>query len=114
MARTTLPDPLVRRHLIERALDGAQALRIAEAYLAEERLVEAVDFLRKAGAGDRLAALRAQAIETGDVFLLRAVAAAAGERPAKAEWLAVAAAAAAAGKPRYASEARRQAEAGEE
>ena len=71
MAKSKIPDPLERRHLLERELPPAQALRLAEAYLAEGRTLEAVDFLRKAEAKDRLAALRAEAVAAGDSFLLR-------------------------------------------
>lgn len=110
MARRKLPKPLERRHLIERELPAAQALRIAEAYLEEGRRVEAIDFLAKAGARERLAELRAEAVGEGDVFLLRSAANALGEEPAAAEWRALAEAAEAAGKQRYAVEARRQAE----
>lgn len=108
MARNVLPDPLQRRHLVERELPAAQALRTAEAYLAEGRMLEAVDFLRIAGAAERLAELRRGALEAGDLFLLRAVAAAAGEAPRHDEWDALARAAEAAGKLRYAADARRQ------
>ena len=87
-----------------------QSLAIAEAYLAEGRVVEALDFLRKAEASERLAELRQQAVEQGDLFLLRSVAHAVGEVPGRSEWVALADAAAAAGKERYASEARRLAE----
>jgi hypothetical protein len=92
----------------------AQALRIAEAYLEEGRELEAVDFLRKGGAAERLAELRRKAIASGDAFLLRSVASASGEPPAREEWLALAEAAAAAGKLRYAEEGRRQTQRGEE
>jgi hypothetical protein len=108
VARTVLPDPLRRRHLVERELPAAQALRIGEAYLAEGRAIEAVDFLRKAGAAERLTELRRGAVEAGDSFLLRAAAAAAGEAPRHEEWEAVARAAEAAGKLRYAADARQQ------
>ena len=110
MAKSKVPDPLARRHLAERELDTAQALNIAEAYLAEGRSVEAVDFLRKAEADERLAALREEALAAGDVFLLRAVAGAMGTAPTHEEWQRVADAAAAAGRDRYAAEARRQVE----
>jgi hypothetical protein len=110
MAKSTIPNPLDRRHLIEKDLSDAQALEIAEAYRAAGRSVEAVDFFAKAHARDRLAELRSRAIETGDVFLLRAVARAMEEPPARAEWSATAEAADAAGKDRYAAEARRQLE----
>ncbi len=114
MARSRIPDPLTRRHLIERELAPAQALAIAEAYLAQGRSVEALEFLRKAGAEDRLQALRRQAVEEGDAFLLRAVAAQLGVEPEGREWRALALAAEAAGKPVYAAQARRHAEVGEE
>lgn len=113
MAKTRIPDPLARRHLVERTMAPAQALRIAEAYLAEGRSVEAVDFLHKAEAADRIQALRREALESGDAFLLRAVAATTGEAARPEEWQQLAEAAAAAGKQAYAAEARRQAERGE-
>ena len=58
MAKSKLPDPLSRRHLLEQDLSEAKSRAIAEAYLAEERVVEALDFLRKAGAREQLAELR--------------------------------------------------------
>jgi hypothetical protein len=109
MARKSIPDPLQRRVDLERKLDTARALRIAEGYLDAGRVQEAVAFLRKAGARDRLESLRDEAVGAGDVFLLREVAAALEEAPTAATWHALAEAAAAAGKERYAEEARRQA-----
>ncbi len=114
MARSKIPGPLERRHIVERKLGAAQALRHAEAYLADGRRVEAIDFLRLAGASERLEALRREAVESGDVFLLRSVAAAIGAELEREEWLAIAETAAAAGKDRYAIEARRQADRGED
>jgi hypothetical protein len=114
LAKAKIPGPLERRHIIERKLGAAQALRHAEAYLAKGRRVEAIDFLRLAGASEQLEALRREAVESGDVFLLRSVATAVGAEPRREEWLAVAEAAAAAGKDRYAVEARRQADRGED
>jgi hypothetical protein len=108
VAKSAIPDPLERRHLVERQLDPARALKIAEAYLAEERAQEAVAFLARAGAVDRLEALFRLAVDEGDPFLLREVAAALGREPDGASWRALAEAAAAAGKDRYAAEARRQ------
>jgi hypothetical protein len=105
-----IPDPLERRHLVERELDPARALVLAEAYLAEERAQEAVAFLKRANATDRLEALWQQALREGDMFLLREVAAALAREPDAASWRALAEAAASAGKDRYAAEARRQAE----
>ena len=114
MARAQIPDPLSRRHLVEREMPAAQSLQIAEAYLAEGRRGEAVDFLRKANASDRLDALRGEAIADGDVFLLRQIADATAQPIAREEWQAIARGAESAGKERYAAEARRQAERGEE
>jgi hypothetical protein len=68
-----------------------------------------VAFLAKAEAGERLAALREQAVSDGDPFLLREIATAVGEELDAATWRRTAEAARAAGKDRYASEAGRQA-----
>jgi hypothetical protein len=100
--------------MVESELPGAQAQAVAEAYLAAGRRVEAVDFLRKAGAAERLAALRAEAISDGDAFLLRQLAEAMGSAATRDEWQALARAAESAGKERYAAEARRLSERGEE
>jgi hypothetical protein len=110
LAKHAIPDPLERRHLIERPLEPARALAIADAYAKEERAVEAVAFLRKANAVDRLEALWQQALADGDPFLLREVALALGREPDAAAWRALESAAGAAGKDRYAAEARRQVE----
>ena len=108
MAKRAIPDPLERRHLVERSLEPARASAIAEAYLAEERAQEAVAFLARAQASERLEALWRQAVEQGDPFLLREVATALGREPDAACWRALAEAAASLGKDRYAAEARRQ------
>ena len=110
MARSVIPDPLERRHLIERPLDAARARAIAEAYLAEGRTVEAVAFLRKAEDQGRLDALWQQALSEGDPFLLREVAQALRREPDLAAWRQLEGAAAAAGKDRYAADAHRQVE----
>jgi len=73
MAKKKLPDPLRRRHLVEQPLDPSRALQIAEAYLEDDRAIEAVAFLLKAEARERLAALREQAVRDGDAFLLREI-----------------------------------------
>ena len=109
MAKKAIPNPLERRHLIERELAADAALRTAEAYLAEGRSWDAIGFFEKAGARDRLAALRQDAIAAGDYFLVREISRVLGEDPGAARWRAVAAAATAAGKERYAAEALRQA-----
>ena len=113
MAKSKIPDPLERRHLVEREMQPAHALRLAEAYLADGRMLEAVDFLRKAGARERLTALRADAVAAGDAFLVRVLATALGEEIDRATWLALAERADAAGKERNAADARRQAARGE-
>jgi hypothetical protein len=113
MAKSKIPDPLKRRHLIERELTPAQCLKLADAYLEQGRALEAVEFLRKAGAPDRLAALRAEAVAGGDAFLLRVVATALGEAVDRATWLALAESADAIGKQQNAADARRQAARGE-
>ncbi len=105
-----LPDPLARRHLLERALEPARARAIAEAYLAEQRDMEAIAFLKKASATNELERLCRSAIERGDAFLLRAVCEALGREPDLASWESLAAAAASQGRERYAAEARRQVE----
>jgi len=110
MAKRTIPNPLERRHLLEHDLEPARALAIADAYIAEARSLEAVAFLRKAGAQDRLEALIQEALRQGDAFLLREVEQALGREPDATLWRQLADAAAAAGKDRYAAEARRQAE----
>jgi regulator of protease activity HflC (stomatin/prohibitin superfamily) len=114
VARSKLPDPLTRRHLVERELPEAQAREIADAYLAQGRRNEAVDFLRKAAALDQLTNLRAEAIAEGDAFLLRQIADAMAQPIARDEWQALARAAEAPGRERYAAEARRHFERGEE
>jgi hypothetical protein len=114
MAKSAIPDPLSRRHLLERELAPAQSLKIAEAYLAEGRALEAIGFLRNAGATERLLSLRRDAVALGDLFLLRMLAAATGREPEREEWLSLAEAADAAGKERYAAEARRYADRGED
>jgi hypothetical protein len=110
VAKSAIPDPLKRRLLVEEDLGAAKALALAEAYLVEGRVAEAIAFLEKAGASERLAELRDAAVATGDVFLLRAAASALGEEVAPETWERAADAAEAGGKALYAREARRQAQ----
>ena len=113
MGKSKLPGSIERRHPIERELRTAQALRYAEAYLAEGLELDAVAFFVKAEATDQLDALRGRAIEAGDGFLLRTLALETGVPPKAEEWKALAEGATRAGKERYAAEALRQAERGE-
>ncbi len=110
MAKSNVPGPIERRHLIERDLSVAQALRYAEAYLEAGRDQDAIEFLVKAEAEEELEAIRRRSIEAGDAFLLRSVSAATGVTPDREQWKQLAEAAAAAGKERYAVEALRYAE----
>jgi hypothetical protein len=95
--------------MIERDQSPEQALAIAEAYLADDRLEEAVIFLGKAGADDRLDALTEQAVELGDVFLLSEIARVRGHEPEPAVWQRLAESARRAGKDVYAETAERHA-----
>jgi hypothetical protein len=108
MARSVIPNALTRREWLEQELDSQRALRVAEAYLAEERPVEAIAFLAKAGAGERLEAMRQEAVRAGDAFLLTSVCRMLETEPTREEWRELGEAAAAAGKETYAAEARRQ------
>jgi len=110
MAKSVLPDPLERRHLIERELTPAAASKIAEAYLAEERVWESIAFLLKAGARDRLLELAEQASRAGDSFLVRELCRAAGQAPTPEGWSETAGAARAAGKDLFAAQAQRLAD----
>ncbi|MDJ0789610.1 MAG: hypothetical protein QNK05_22680 [Myxococcota bacterium] len=108
---TRLPDPLNRRHLLEKDLPEAKALAVAEGYLAEGRLVESLAFLSKAGATEKLRELRDQAVQEGDVFLLRETSLALEVGIDGETWKRTAQAAEAKGLALYAEEARRQSEA---
>ncbi len=108
MAKSKIPSPLERRHVVEKDLNVKNAMEIADAYIADGRSFEAIDFLSKVEATDRLNELRDLAIESGDAFLFQAIVRAGGEEPDKEAWSRLAEAADAAGKERYADVARRQ------
>jgi hypothetical protein len=110
MPKQSIPNPLERRHLIERTATAEQSLALADAYLAADRPWEAIAFLAKADASDRLAAIRDAAVEAGDAFLVREVTRVLRDDVPAARWRQVASAAAAAGKERYAAQAERLAE----
>ncbi len=113
MAKSNIPNPLERRHLIEKELSADQALAIAMAYLEDDRRAEAVVFLGKAGADDQLRALADQAVENGDGFLLGEVSRAQGHEPDSDVWARLEASARRLGKLRYAESASRQANRGD-
>ena len=115
MAKSKIPDPLdAPAPGRARAAAGAVAAAGGGVPRARGATLEAVDFLRKAGEKERLAAVRAEAVAAGDSFLLRIVATALGEPPDRESWRRLAEAADAAGKQRHAADARRQAARGEE
>ena len=109
MAKSKIPDPLERRHLVERELPTEQALAIAEAYLEDGRFEEAVAFFGKAGAEDRLDSLVGEAVEAGDVFLMNEISRVRGREPDPQTWQRLAESARRAGKDLYAETADRQA-----
>lgn len=113
MAKSKIPGPLERRHLVEKDLDASAAMKIAEAYLEAGRKNEAIDFLAKAGDMERLKSLAEEAVSIGDPFLLQSVARVTGEEPDCATWNRCADIAQQAGKERYAETARRNAARGE-
>jgi hypothetical protein len=104
LANLKLPDPLSRRHLLDGDLEPAKALALAQAYLEDDREVEAVDFLAAAGpdsnaeARELLVQLQAVALERGDVFLMRMASTALDEEPSAETWHSLAEAATRAGR----------------
>lgn len=107
MSKIKLPDALARRHLLEGNLDAKKARAIADAYLEEDREIEAIDFLARADAPDVLARLQKAALDRGDVFLMKAASAALGDEPASQTWRDLASAATAKGRLRDAEAAAR-------
>ena len=114
MAKSMIPDPLKRRHLVERELPAEQALAIAEAYLEAGRSEEAVEFLEKAGAEDRLESLAREAVESGDLFLLNEISRVRRREFDSQDWQRLAESARRAGKDLYAESADRQAKRGDD
>jgi hypothetical protein len=104
MAKRKIPNLIERRNLLAKNLDAKQAMALADAYLAEDRVVDALAFLTKAEASDRLEALAEQAIASGDAFLLKAaLEAAKDDVHDRNRWVRLAEAAEAAGKSLYAT-----------
>jgi hypothetical protein len=114
MAKPSIPDPLNRRHLIEREMEPDKSIALADAYLEDGRILEAVIFLLKAGADDRLEALSDQAVSEGDAFLLKYIADGLQRDPGAERWHALAENAVGQGKARYAEMAKRHARSSEE
>jgi hypothetical protein len=104
LANLKLPDPLSRRHLLDGDLEPAKAFALAQAYLEDDREVEAIDFLAAAGpdsnaeAREVLLQLQAAALERGDVFLMRMASTALDEEPSAETWHSLAEAATRAGR----------------
>lgn len=86
MAKTKHPDPLSRRHLLEREIEPSKASAIAKAYLDEGREIEAIDFFAKAEDRDALMKIQEVAVERGDVFLMKAASEGLGEEASTARW----------------------------
>ena len=109
MAKTVIPDALKRRHLMEQEADEKQSLALAEVYIEAGRVQEALSFLSKAGATNRLEDLADRAVADGDAFLLKQIGDFLSHEYESATWLSLADAADAKGKLLYAEAARRQA-----
>lgn len=105
---------MTRRQLIEKELEPARCLDVADAYLEEGRTTEAIVFLQKAGADDRLAELAEQAVAEGDTFLLKSIVDATQQDVAAERWRALSQAAERSGRDRYAQTALRYARSSEE
>ncbi len=109
MAKSKIPDPLKRRHLVEQELESSQSQAIAELYLQDGRVQEAIDFLAMADSEEPLQALAEEAVAKGDAFLLKQLGVALKRDFDAATWSTLAEAAEASGKLEYAETARRQA-----
>ena len=114
MAKKMIPDPRKSRHLIEQDLDESQCLAIADAYAEEGRVFESLQFLVKAGATDRLAAVADAAMADGDAFLFKQVADILGKDQGPERWAVLAEAAEGKGLDCYVGMARRHARSSEE
>ncbi|MEE3326095.1 MAG: hypothetical protein VX252_02035 [Myxococcota bacterium] len=94
---------------MEQQSDERQSVALADAYLSEGRVQEALFFLAKAEASDRLQELADQATADGDAFLLKQIGDLLKQDYDAAKWLSLAEAAEAGGKLLYAEVARRHA-----
>lgn len=106
-AKTRIPDPLSRRHLLEGSIDPTKARALAEAYLEAGREIDAIEFFARAGERDALVALQETAVERGDVFLMKAASRGLDEEPSSERWQALAKAAAQKGRKHDAESALR-------
>jgi hypothetical protein len=114
LAKKKLPNPLEHRHLLERDLDAGEAVAYADVYIEEDRPLDAVEFLAKAGASERLSELAETAIREGNAFLLKRIFAVQGLEAGQESWQRLAEAAEANGLESYARAARRLAEVGDD
>ncbi len=113
MAKSQIPNPMARRHLIEREMTAERSRAVADAYLAEGRASEALAFVAKAEDWALAGELADRAVAEGDAFLLTQLAAILPEPPDAARWLELADVAEGLGKARYAEMARRAARSSE-
>jgi len=103
-----LPRPLERREILYgQATPRERLLELAEAYFAEGRLFDAVDFFAQARGREGLARIKGRALAEGDAFLLRRVQEAMPELVGAADWQLLEASARSAGKLLYAERASR-------
>ncbi|MHC5057865.1 MAG: hypothetical protein ACYTKD_24625 [Planctomycetota bacterium] len=101
-----LPRPLRRREILYGIDTPPETLSgLADAYLQEGLVFDAVDFFAQAGDRDGLGHVKKLAIETGDAFLLRGVKEAVPDLVEKADWDELARAAKSLGKDAYAGRA---------
>ena len=102
-----LPDPLKRRDILFGVDTPKEVLvEYARAYEEADKLDEALQFYAEAADRPGLERVRAKAIETGDAFILKAVARAMPELVAEGDWKSLIARAEALGKELYAEQAR--------
>ena len=98
---------------MEQQADEHQSVALADAYLAEGRVQEAIFFLAKAEAWDRLEEIGDRAVAEGDAFLLKQVGDLLKRDYDATSWLSLADSAEACGKQLYAEVARRHARSSE-
>jgi hypothetical protein len=102
-----LPDPLNRREILYGPDTGTEKLvEYARAYEEAGKVDEALQFYTQAGDRDGLARVKNRAIDSGDAFLLKAVARALPDLVDEGDWKSLIASAEKLGKQLYAEQAR--------